>query len=340
MSVFEENDVSKNAFGGTELAKRRLNKYIDPELLDNFQIICSRPREFNQDKIRVFWAHDLPQDPESKQFKDQSFLNNLHKFVFVSNWQYNQYQLHHQLPYDIKAITIDHGIVPLPNARMNRLKAEDGKLRIVYTSTPQRGLDILLPVFEKLAVKYPFIHLDVFSSFKIYGWDEADKQFELLYERCRNHPQITYHGFVSNDILREHLTKSHIFAYPSIWLETACLSLIEAMSAGLVCVHPNYGALPETSGSLNMMYQGDQNRNIHANIFMETLENAINLRINWVSNIDSNIEYVEFNKKYVDSRFNIDKVAKQWTSMLKELLIKYPTPESRKKPPAMFVYKT
>jgi hypothetical protein len=40
MTAFEENDVSAKAFGGTELAKRKLAQILDPELLENFQIIC------------------------------------------------------------------------------------------------------------------------------------------------------------------------------------------------------------------------------------------------------------------------------------------------------------
>lgn len=335
MSNFEENEISKNAFGGTELVKRRLGSLIDKELLSNFQIICSRPREFEQDKIRIFWAHDLPQDPESKRFREPEFINNIHKNVFVSNWQYNQYQLYHGVPYDDKSVTMNHGIFPFLGERDNLKPSQDGKIHIVYTSTPQRGLEILVPVFEELAKKYHNIHLDVFSSFKIYGWDDADKQFEPLFERCRNHPNITYHGFVHNDVLREHLQKSHIFAYPSIWQETACLALIEAMSAGLLCVHSDLAALPETSGSLNMMYRGNPDKNIHTKVFKEKLEYAITL---YKSSLL--LKYLKFNKQYVDNRYNVHHVACLWENMLSDLLKQYPTVESRKKSSGVFVYKT
>ena len=158
------------------------------------------------------------------------------------------------------------------------VKKPDGKIHIVYTSTPQRGLEILVPVFEHLAESNPDIHLDVFSSFKIYGWDEMDKQFESLYDAIRNHPQMTYHGFKPNEELKEFLNTAHIFAYPSIWTETSCRAMLESMSAGLVCVHPNLGALPETSGSLNIMYHSDmENKNTHANIFASNLLAAIKL---------------------------------------------------------------
>ena len=336
---FEENEVSANANGGTEIAKRKLASIIEPELLKEFQIICSRPRELQEDKIRIFWAHDLAQDPESAKFRDRSFQEIFHKFVFISNWQYSQYQLVHGIPYDEKSIVLESGIEPAfgaLNAEDIHLEKDKDVIRLVYTSTPQRGLEILVPVFELLCQKHDNIHLDVFSSFKIYGWDEADKQFEPLYERIKNHPKMTYHGFVPNETVKQHLMKSHIFAYPCIWTETSCRAMLEAMSAGLVCVHPNYGALPETSGSLNIMYQGDfADRNRHANIFAGNLDAAIN-----VVKTKNHRSMISFNKVYVDSRYNINRIKDQWEIMLKNLLQKYPTPESRRKPKEQFIYRT
>lgn len=339
MIGFEENEISKNAFGGTELAKRKLAEIIDPSLLDQFQIISSRIRDFNPEKIRIFWAHDLPEDPESQKFKDESFVRSIHKFVFISNWQYQRYQLILGMPYDNTATIIESGIEPafsgILSDKMFEVKKKD-PIRIVYTSTPQRGLEILVPVFKKLAEKHDDIHLDVFSSFKIYGWEDADKSFEPLYEQIRNHPQMTYHGFVPNNELKEHLNKSHIFAYPSIWLETSCRAMLEAMSAGLVCVHPNYGALPETSGALNIMYQGDlTDINVHANIFAGNLNAAIES-----VRADNHKNMVRFGKVYVDSRYGLERIKAQWEAMLSGLLEKYPTIESRAIPQEMFMYKT
>lgn len=333
MLAFEENEISKNANGGTEIAKRKLASIIDPSLLEHFQIISSRVRELDESKIRVLWQHDLSQDPESAKLRDKSFQDKFHKFVYISNWQMNQYQLFHGLPYDTKSIVLESGIEPAdPMARWTH---GDGKIRLVYTSTPQRGLDILVSVFQYLAEKYDDIHLDVFSSFKIYGWEDADKQYEPLYEQIRNHPQMTYHGFVPNEQLKHHLNSCDIFAYPSIWMETSCRAMLEAMSAQLVCVHPNYGALAETSGALNAMYQGTLDKVEHANIFASHLEAAIQ----FVRDKNQK-EMVQFNKVYVDSRYSLDRIKRQWEVMLTDLLKKYPTEESRRFPKQQFVYRT
>jgi hypothetical protein len=70
----------------------------------------------------------------------------------------------------------------------------------------------------------------------------------------RQHPKIRYHGTQPNAAVREALTRAHVFAYPSVWPETSCLCLIEAMSAGLVCVHSNLGALFETAAHWTQIY--------------------------------------------------------------------------------------
>ena len=327
MSGFEENEISKNDNGDTEIIKRTLAKLIAHKLLDNFQIISSRIRDLEQDKIRILWSHDLPEDPESAKVRDPNFRNKFHKLAFVSNWQYQRYQLINGVPYNDHSIVIEHGIDPAPESVVTK---DNKTIRIVYTSTPQRGLEIVVPVFEHMAEQYKNIHLDVFSSFKIYGWAKADEQYEPLFERIRNHPQMTYHGVVPNDQLKEHLNKSHIFAYPSIWLETACIAMMEAMSAGLICVHPNFGALPETAGGTTIMYQGDfDDKNKHANIFAKYLQAAIEM-----VGSDSHI------KIHCDGRFNIDRAKMQWNQLLTNLLERYPTPESRAFPKEMFVYKT
>lgn len=333
MSGFEENEISKDANGGTEIAKRKLASLLDPKLLEEFQIICSRPRDLDESKIRIFWCHDLPEDPESKKFQDKKFQDSFHKFVFISNWQYQRYQLFHGVPHSDKCIVLESGIDPAPPSSLQK---PEGPIRIVYTSTPQRGLEILVPVFKKLAELHSDIHLDVFSSFKIYGWDDADKQFEPLYNEIREHPQMTYHGFVPNEQVKEHLNKSHIFAYPSIWYETSCRAMLEAMSAGLVCVHPNLAALPETSGGLNLMYQNDlEDRNKHANVFATYLNGAINMVKD-----KQHLDLIQFNKYFADRRYNIDGVRAMWERMLTDLLQKYPDPEKRQIEKYDIIYRT
>jgi glycosyltransferase involved in cell wall biosynthesis len=341
--LIEKNEASKNANGGTELFMRHLydGNTIPREMLLQTQIIPSRIRTLDEEKIRILTLHDLPEDPESQKLAGERYRDRFHKFVFVSNWQYQQYRNKIGFPYDIKSVVIEHAIEP-STVKIKEKPSAKETVNIVYMTTPHRGLEILVPVFEALAEEDKNIHLHVHSSFKIYGWDNADDQYKHVFEKCKNHPQITYHGYTEYSELCERMKQYHINAYPSIWEETACRQIIEGMSAGMMSVHPNFGALPDTSGGLNFMYDGSHDLNRHAATFMSYLKVAINA---WREDEETVQNRLMFNKSYVDTRFNPTLISMKWQKLIGSLLEAYPDIESRKFPtgrelPKEFIYKT
>lgn len=322
---FEENEVSSGAAGGTEIAKRMLGKILDPELLSNFQIVCSRVRELRDDKIRVFWANDLPGDPESAWVADERERSRFHHFVFISAWQYEQYRIFRGLPYSVDSSIIGTGIQPAVDEIASKPR---DSVSLYYASTPNRGLNILIPAFEHLHEKNPDVRLTVYSSFKLYGWSKADAQYEELFERCRSHPAIDYKGCVPHEQLLSEIQSHHILAYPCTWPETSCRVMIEAMSAGCLPVHPALGALPETSSGLSYMYDADASQNTHAGVFLGVLSSAVDLVKRGGPLLENRLR---INKAVTDLRFNVGDVARKWDLVLRELLRRYPTPESRKR---------
>ena len=302
------DELSKNSMGGTERMKYGLQNRISSELLDKFQVICSRVREIDPKLIPIYWLHDLPEDPESEHLRTGGW-NKFEKCVFVSNWQLQAYIKHFNMPW-YKSRVIQNAIEPIPFLPKNK-----DKIKLIYHTTPHRGLNVLIPVFIKLAEKYDNIELDVFSSFEIYGWKQRDEPFEALFDVCRNHPKINYHGFQSNDVVRTALQEAHIFAYPSIWVETSCIALMEAMSAGCLCVHPNYGALPETSAGFTWMYQYREDIRDHMVIFYAMLDKAIN------DVMTENIQVsLETTKNYIDTFYNWDRRTEEWQNFFTNIL--------------------
>jgi len=302
------NEVTKKAMGGTELMAFRLQKELDPVLLDKFQIIPSRVRELDESRKRILWCHDLPGDPESEHLK-QGGYNKFERIVFVSNWQMQRYVEYYGIPW-YKCVVLQNAIDPLVAS-----KYEGGPVKLIYHTTPHRGLNILAAAFDAIVQKDKDVTLDVYSSFNIYGWPERDKQYQELFARLKAMPQVNYHGSVSNKEVRTALSESHIFAYPSVWQETSCLALIEAMSAGLTCVHSNYAALPETAANWTRMYQFQDNPRDHAYVLYDQLINAIG----GVRN--KSFEDLRFNQKaYIDLFYNWDLRIAQWTNFLNGLL--------------------
>jgi glycosyltransferase involved in cell wall biosynthesis len=307
----EKNEVNKNARGGTELMQERLYNTLPSELLEQFQIIPSRVRDLDPDKKHILWLHDLPNDPESEHLKNSELRKRFDKIVCVSDWQMQLYNLVSGVQYQ-EAVVLKNAIEPIDI----EVKEYNGTVNLIYHTTPHRGLEILVPVFEELCNTHDNIHLDVYSSFSIYGWEQRDEQYKQLFDRCRNHPKITYHGAVSNAEVREALKKSHIYAYPCIWPETSCLSVIEAMSAMNLVVCPNFAALPETCSNFAMMYPWNENMSVHAVQFAHTLNVAIETI---KKNEGTTSLYLDFQKQYFDYFYNWEKRKGEWRALLQSL---------------------
>jgi len=310
--VIEQNELDKNSKGGTELMKYALYKKVPEDLLSKFQIIPSRVRDLSDDKKRVLWLHDLPQDPESQHLKDGGW-EKFDSLVYVSHWQRQQYQNFLGVPASA-GVVLQNAIEPIEE---HEKPNPDDVINIIYHTTPHRGLELLIPVLEHIEKVMPEAnwHLDVYSSFSIYGWSERDEPYKPLFEKIKSHPRMTYHGAVPNEEVREALKKAHIFAFPSIWPETACLALVEAMSAGCICVHSSLAALPETAANWTLMYDFDEDMSRHAGKHAMTLMDALRLVK------DPNMQgRLNMQKAYVNGFYNWEVRAQQWTVFLHSLL--------------------
>jgi len=306
---FKRNETNEKSMGGTEQLTQKVAERIDQTLLKEFQIVSSRVRELDPDKIRIFWAHDLPGDPESEFLTTPAGKQKFHKFVFVSNWQMQNYIARYNLPHS-KCIVLRNFIDPFI---IEEKEDPQDKINLIYHTTPHRGLNILVPVFNKLCEKFDNLHLDVFSSFALYGWEQRDADFKNIFEELEKNPCVTNHGTQQNDVVREALVKSHIFAYPATWQETSCLSLIEAMSSKNLCVHSNFGGIYETASHWTNMYQMHEDQNMHASAFYNMLEMTIENYKDMKPNVNPS-------KVYVDTFYGWENRKPEWEALLKSML--------------------
>lgn len=299
------------ARGGTELMAERINS-LPKDLLSHFNIIHSRNTGLDVTKKNILVCHDLALDPMYSYFKDGGWRQ-FDKIVFVSHWQKQQFQDYLGVP-PSASVVLKNAITPIPEHE----KPTD-KIRLIYYSTPHRGLDLLYAAFVILAKEFDNIELNVYSSFDLYAWPERDAQFKQLFDKLRAHPKINYNKSVSNEQIREELKRNHILAYPSTWSETSCLVLIEAMSAGLACVHSSLAALPETSMNMTMMYDYHEDPHAHASKFYQVLRNAIityqneNLLKQYQNNLD-------VTKSISDAVYDWKTRSREWQTLLKSLL--------------------
>lgn len=297
--------------GGTELMAGRINT-LPADLLSHFNIIHSRNTGLDPNRKNILVCHDLALDPMYEYLKDGGWQQ-FDKIVFVSHWQKQQFQDYLGLP-PSASVVLKNAIIPIEEH-----EKPDDKIRLMYYSTPHRGLDLVYAAFVPLVKEFPNIELNVYSSFELYAWPERDKPYKKLFDMLRAHKNINYHKSVPNKTIRSELKNNHILAYPSTWQETSCLVLIEAMSAGLTCVHSSLAALPETSMNLTMMYDYHEDPHQHARIFYSVLRNAvlihnnINLKKQHQNNLD-------VQKGIADAVYDWKTRGREWQTLLKSML--------------------
>jgi len=307
--MIEFDDFSKPSMGGTEIIKHGLQNRLPQELLNKFQIICDRIISIDETKIRLFWAHNTPYQLNNSHL-ERGGWRKFHKMIFISHHQMEEYVREYQIPYS-HCVVMKYALEPV----RPQPKPTD-RISLIYTSTPHRGLDILVNVFEKLCEEYDNLELKVHSSYNIYAMSDRQKNYENtpLYQKLEEHPNIKNIGYVSNEELKKSLASSHIFPYPSTYRETFCLALLEAMSAGLLCVHSNYACLPETASNWTVMYPYHEDKAVHSAIFYEHLKSAID------SVNDRKVQrQLKYQSRYVNYFYNWETRTQEWIDLLKSL---------------------
>ena len=105
----------------------------------------------------------------------------------MSEWQRKAYESVFGDVFKEKAVVLRNAIEPF--ARSRRTESDGTTIRLIYHTTPHRGLGLLVRAFVRAyEARKGKLHLDVYSSFSIYGWGHRDEPFEELFDVCREHP--------------------------------------------------------------------------------------------------------------------------------------------------------
>jgi glycosyltransferase involved in cell wall biosynthesis len=191
------------------------------------------------------------------------------------------------------------------NPIVDEIKKDKKKISFVYTSQQDRGIDLLLECFDKIKDKNIELILHGCDCF------ECEEEMEKLQKKD---PRINFVGYTSKDIYNENLKKSHIYAYPCRFQETACIGVMEAMSAGLKIITTDLGALPDTTGGFAKIIPGmpvnndflkEKEKEELIKIFIKEMKKSIKEARKGKFNFEEQ-------KKYIDNRFTWENTKQQW----------------------------
>jgi len=199
----------------------------------------------------ILWTQHAHDQPAMLPLKDGACVTLWDRIVCISEWQQRMFEGELGVPgakINVLRNAIGPAFVNMFRDATHLADLKSKTLRLAYTSTPFRGLDVLLACFPALYRRHPNCRLDVFSSMQVYGEPDGQDAYQSLYAQCKKTPGVNYRGSVSQTILATELAGATMLAYPNTFAETGCIAAMEALAAGLVVVSSNLGALPETCG--------------------------------------------------------------------------------------------
>ena len=199
----------------------------EEEYFDLF--VASRNVNCIDDRLRskniLVWVHDIWL-LSGKQISPYQ-LNRVNKFVCLSPWHVDFFSDYHGIPKD-KITVIPNGV----NTELFKEPNVDEKIfgKLIYSSSPDRGLDNLLYLMPFVKDKIPDLHLDIYYGFHNYDSAvrkrnnpaEIDK-LEKLKELINQSKDFAHmHGRISQPELAKKWHQTYLWWYPSQFSETYC----------------------------------------------------------------------------------------------------------------------
>ena len=314
--VFGDCDGQEGIYDGVEyIHYPKFDEFIRKE---HFQLFVSSRRAdvfqlpIQADK-KACVVHDiwLSPDPNANLWAER-----VDKFMCLSRWHHQFFLQHHKKADPSKTVITRDGIDP---ARFSKkLEKEPG--RMVFSSSPDRGLDVLLECLPEIRKKVNGASVHIFYGFS--NWQKAIKQrgarpgeqewLDSIKARFDD-PGVVYRDRVGQTQLAKEMLKAHIFAYPTLFTETFCMTAAEQMAAGNPVVTSDLAALSTTVGDSGILIPGANHTPEYKAKFIEEVSSMMADRDRWR-------HYSELSLEKAKS-YSWDGIAHEWLG-----LVGLPTP--------------
>ena len=241
-----------------------------------YQIRPTAPKNL---KIILWTQHDSNQ-PAVESLANPEVVKSFDAYVLISDYQKKNYLEKFNLN-PKKCVVLRNAISPVFENLFAKgestLSKKTNPPILAYTSTPFRGLNLLIQMFPAIKNVSKDVKLKVFSSLGVYHIPKEtdEKSYGTLYAACRNTYGVDYIGSVSQTKLARELVKTSVLAYPNTFPETSCIAVMEAMAAGCFIVTSRLGALPETTAGFAKLIDIDGDWQRYGNFFIREILNFL-----------------------------------------------------------------
>lgn len=260
--------------------------------------------------VRLCWVHDVGVG-ELTEERAQRF----DRFLCLSEW--HRQTLLNFYPFvreDQVAVTrngIDFARWEIPTVERNPHQA-------IYSSSPDRGLKALLECWPAIRAEVPDATLLVAYGFhnweasaRLQGDEPQLRDIQALKDLMASlEPMgVKATGRVNQQELAKMQLGSGVWAYPTWFTETFCITAAEALAAGLAIVTSPIAALPETVGLDGTYIAGDWLSKEYQAEFTKAVVSAM-----------QNPPDREALQARARERFGLDELARDWDKMLKQMV--------------------
>lgn len=262
-------------------------------------------------KFTMVWMHDVPNNPDFTEER----INKVDKIAVLSEFHKSLFRMNKdgkfvQIP-EHKFFLTANGIADLKPEKWN-----GNSKRLIYASSPDRGLIYLLQNWGKVISEVPDAELHVYYGFDVFDAIHKNNPARMQWKQqvldLMEQPGITYHGRVGHTKLHEEYSKSGYWAYPTDFEEISCISAMKAQALGAIPVVTNYAALEETVKN-----------GVRVDVDIRTKdgqEEYIQTLINLLKEKEEKNNYRKNMMKFARDYFSWSNVAKQWSTELSQNL--------------------
>lgn len=226
--------------------------YLNTTVID--YMICSRSIQYlklmnkytKTIRNHYVWFHDAGVGNDALCPSKMAFR----KFIFLTKFHHQSFVDQFGLPTQLCNI-IPNGV----DVDWIRQQEWPSKVRhnFIYSSDPNRGLYELLEMFPLIRERWPDATLDLYCDLDntdaiCFSGDykkQCDSQLIVIKSIIKKSPYITVHGRVSKQLLYEGFSKAEFWFYPNTFVETFCITALEAQYFKCKILCSALGALPE-----------------------------------------------------------------------------------------------
>lgn len=273
---------------------------------------------------RVLWVHDIHVGTGLDYVRNLRF----DRIFALTNWHKDF--LRRCYP------TIDHDkiVVTRNGIDMSRFEGFEKRdpHRAIYSSSPDRGLLTAIDCWPRIREQVPDAELHVFYGWfnweqqaKMMGDTNVQQNIQYLRDKAQNTPGVVLHDRVNQKQLAREFMKSGVWAYPTWWTETSCITAMEAQAAGCFIVTSPIAALNETVGNRGVLIPGNwddpnywRSEKFMADWSREVVEAMVSN--DWPLRREPIKEYVIEHlspiREYAAEHFSLTALADEWDRML------------------------